>query len=385
METFETYLQNWPATRRKEGFQKATREQVLSVLGREHLKPADFLTLLSPAALDLLEPLAQRAHELTLRYFGRAVCLFTPLYISDVCTNQCRYCGFNAKNKQPRRHLSVDEAYAEALYLHRQGHRNILLLTGDAPKLSSPRYIADVVRRIKPLFASVGIEVYSLTEDEYRLVVNAGADSMTMFQETYSPGLYAWLHPVGPKHDYSFRLNAPQRAAEAGMRSLGVGGLLGLESFEQDAFATGLHAWWLSRYYPGVDVGISIPRICPHEGQFEVEHAVDDRHLVQYVAALRCFLPRATITCSTRESATMRDHLIPIGVTRVSAGVSTAVGGRATENTQNPGQFEITDRRSLPEMVDAIRKIGYQSVIKDWEDPTASSVGTACLAAAEGQ
>ncbi|MBQ9452081.1 MAG: 2-iminoacetate synthase ThiH [Desulfovibrio sp.] len=373
METFQEYLAAWPAERRDAVAAGARETYVPALLQREHLRPEDFLILLSPAAAPHLEAMARRAHELTLRYFGRAVNIFTPLYISDVCTNQCRYCGFNAKNPQKRRHLSVDEAAAEAGVIADRGFQHILLLTGDARKVSSPEYIAAVVRRIKPRFASVGIEVYSLTTEEYADMVQAGVDSMTMFQETYSPELYAWLHPVGPKHDYGFRLNAPQRAAEGGMRSIGVGALLGLESFVRDAFATGLHAWWLQRRYPGVDVSVSIPRICPHEGSFTVQHAVDDRLFVQYVTALRCFLPRAGITCSSRESAFMRDHLVPIGVTRVSAGVSTAVGGRATENLHNPGQFEITDRRSLEEMVASLSGIGYQAVLKDWEDPTALS------------
>lgn len=374
MEQFREFLQAWPAERRAELVARATPDAVAAMLDkleRHWLSPEDFLVLLSPAAEGHLEAMAQKAHALTLRYFGRAVSIFTPLYISDVCTNQCRYCGFNARNKQPRRHLSVDEAAAEAFAIADLGFQHILLLTGDAPRVSTPEYIAEVVRRIKPRFASVGIEVYSQTEENYRLLVDAGVDSMTMFQETYNPELYAWLHPAGPKRDYGFRLSAPERAARAGMRSLGVGALLGLESFEQDAFATGLHAWWLQRRFPGVELSVSIPRICPHEGEFEVTHGVDDRHLVQYVTALRCFLPRAGITCSSRESAFMRDHLVPVGVTRVSAGVSTAVGGRATEDLHNPGQFEITDHRSLEQMMAALAANGYQPVLKDWEDPAA--------------
>ncbi|MBO4334456.1 MAG: 2-iminoacetate synthase ThiH [Desulfovibrio sp.] len=378
MSSFHDLLMTWPAERRRAVVESISTDQVQRALHKDSLSPTDFLALLSPCAAEHLEAIAQRAHALTLQYFGHAVNLFTPLYISDVCTTQCRYCGFNARNQQKRTHLSPEAAAAEAKLLHDQGHRHLLLLTGDAPKLSSPAYLGEVVERIKPLFASVGIEVYALTEEEYAMLVAKGVDSMTMFQETYDPALYAWLHPVGPKHDYRFRLDAPQRAAKAGMRSVGVGALLGLTPFEQDTFATGLHAWWLERNYPGVDIGLSIPRICPHEGSFEVQHAVDDRHFVQYVMALRCFLPRCSITCSTRESAVMRDHLIPLGVTRVSAGVSTAVGGRATQEASPTGQFEITDHRSLPEMIAAIRAIGYQAVIKDWEDPTASSAATAC-------
>ncbi|MBO4369101.1 MAG: radical SAM protein, partial [Desulfovibrio sp.] len=156
MAVFADYLAEWPQERRSEFVQSVTPEKVLAVLQKDVLDCKDFLTLLSPCALEYLEPIAQKAHAITLRYFGRAVNLFTPLYISDVCTNQCRYCGFNAKNTQKRTHLSVDEVYQEALALHAAGHRHILLLTGDAPKLSSPAYIGDCVRAIKPLFASIG-------------------------------------------------------------------------------------------------------------------------------------------------------------------------------------------------------------------------------------
>lgn len=372
MQSFEGLLAEWPHERVAAAQAEATREGVLAVLeksSRGWLAPQDFLTLLSPAAAELLENLAVRANALTTQYFGRAVSIFTPLYISDVCTNHCRYCGFNAENGQKRRHLSVPEAVAEAMAIADLGFQHILILTGDAPKLSSPRYMADVISRIRGSFSSIGIEVYSLTQDEYAMLIENGVDSMTMFQETYNPGLYAWLHPRGPKHDYAFRLNAPGRAAAAGMRSIGIGALLGLDEFARDAFYTGLHAWWLQRSYPGVDVSVSIPRICPHEGSFAVQNGVSDRQLAQYVTALRCFLPRAGITCSSRESAYMRNHLLPLGVTRVSAGVSTAVGGRATEDLHNPGQFEITDSRSLGEMMADLTALGYQPVLKDWQDP----------------
>lgn len=368
MRDFAQVLEAWPKQTPNAG-----SEQIRSILAKAEdsiLEPEDFRLLLSPAAEDLLEEIAQCAHRITIRNFGRAVNIFTPLYISDVCTNQCRYCGFNARNKQKRRHLTTDEASAEACAIAKLGFKHILLLTGDAPRLSSPEYIASVVRKIKPHFASIGIEVYSLSEDEYKLLIDAGVDSMTMFQETYNPSLYEWLHPAGPKHDYKYRLNAPQRAANAGMRSIGIGALLGLDSFEDDAFATGLHAWWLQKEFPALEISISIPRICPHEGQFDITNAVTDRQLAQYVMALRCFMPRAGITCSSRESAFMRDHLVPLGVTRVSAGVSTAVGGRATPDLHNPGQFEITDHRSLSQMMADLQSLGYQPVLKDWEDPS---------------
>lgn len=368
MQTFVDYLAPLSREDRQARAASVTSADVAAVLQRDTLRPEDFFVLLSPPAQEYLEAMARRSQAETLRYFGRAVNLFTPLYVSDYCTNQCRYCGFNARNDLQRCHLSVDEAEIEARVIAASGLGHVLLLTGDARKLSSPEYIAAIAKRIKPMFASVGVEVYSMTEDEYRLLLDNGVDSMTMFQETYNPELYAWLHPVGPKSDYTFRCNAPGRAASAGMRSVGIGALLGLDNFIHDAYLTGLHANWLQNTYPGTDVAVSVPRMCPHEGSFEVKHTVDDRQFVQYITALRCFLPRVTITVSTRENATMRDNLIPLGVTRISAGVSTAVGGRELEQS-NDGQFEISDLRSVEAVIADLASLGYQAVCKDWESP----------------
>ncbi len=376
MSTFQEFWLALDREERERDCAAMTAEDVRRALAAEELAPRDFLALLSPAAEPFLEDMAQKAREVTRRYFGYAVNVFTPLYISDVCTNHCRYCGFNVNNHHPRKHLSVDQAVAEALAIRAEGFEDILVLTGEAPRLSSPEYIAEVIRRIKPHFASIGIEVYALSEEDYRLMVEAGVNNMTMFQETYYPELYAWLHPAGPKSVYSWRLEAPERAGRAGMRSLGVGALLGLDRLEHDGFATGMHAWWLQRRFPGTDICASIPRICAHEGSFAIPHELDDRRFVQYVTALRLFLPRVSITCSSRESADMRNHLVDICVNRVSAGVSTAVGGHV-EGTETPPQFEITDRRSMTAMAADLAARGLQIVYKDWEDPSAGNPGLA--------
>lgn len=373
MQNFIDYMQDFSREQRESRAALTSPADVAAALERDQLRTEDFFTLLTPAAQEYLEPMARRSHAETLRYFGRAVNMFTPLYVSDHCTNQCRYCGFNARNTLQRRHLNVDEAEIEAKAIAATGLGHVLLLTGDARHISSPKYIADIAKRIKPLFASVGVEVYSMTEEEYRLLIDNGVDSLTMFQETYNAELYAWLHPAGPKRDYAFRCNAPARAAAAGMRSVGIGALLGLDNFIHDAFLTGLHAHWLQQNFSGTDISVSVPRMCPHEGSFEVKHAVDDKQFVQYITALRCFLPRAGITVSTREKAPLRDNLIPLGVTRVSAGVSTAVGGRELEKS-NDGQFEISDHRSVDEMIAALNACGYQAVCKDWESPEAWAV-----------
>ncbi len=373
MKSFVSYLELWNRERREKIMEQATEAKIQAALERDHLQLEDFLLLLHEKALPFLEHMARRAQGEALRHFGRAVHLFTPLYLSDYCTNQCRYCGFNAKNKHNRRHLSLEEAEAEAKSIAATGLGHILLLTGDARKISSPEYIGQVAKRIKPYFASIGIEVYAMSVEEYAMLVNQGVDSMTLFQETYNEELYAYLHPKGPKSDFSYRLHAPERAVDGGMHSINVGALLGLDKLEHDGFCTALHAWWLQRHEAGVEVAVSVPRMCPHEGNFAVPHTLDDKRFVQYITALRCFLPRIGITVSSRESAYMRDHIVPLGVTRVSAGVSTIVGGRATESGTT-GQFEISDERSAAQMTEALAKAGYQAVCKDWQNAHVQSL-----------
>lgn len=374
-----------------------TAEDVARVLRKERLAPHDLLTLLSPAAATQLEAMASRARELTVRHFGRTIQLFTPLYLSNHCTNQCRYCGFNARNHIPRQRLTDEEIVAEGRAIAATGLRHLLLLTGDARQVSGPDYIAHAARLLAPLFPSLSVEVYSLTEEEYALLVDAGIDGMTMFQETYNEALYPDLHPAGPKRDYHFRLGAPERAARAGMRGVGLGALLGLDDWRRDAFFTALHGHWLQRSYPYVDVSFSVPRLRPHAGAFQPAHAVSDRDLVQVILAYRIFMPSAGITVSTRERADLRDNLIPLGVTRMSAGVSTAVGGHAVrkdghaahKDTEGQGdgdeatpQFEISDPRSADEMAAAIAARGYQPVYKDWESVLDGGYGCGIACAA---
>ena len=264
---FSDILPEWPLDAVEEGLASATETDVLSALelaanGRR-LSARDFMALLSPAASLHLETMARIARDVTIRQFGRSIQLFTPLYLANYCTNQCVYCGFNTKNHIHRSMLTMEEVESEGKAIAATGLRNILLLTGDAPRLTGPAYIAEAARRLRPYFPSIGVEVYSMSEDEYRMLVDAGVDSFTMFQETYNEELYLKLHPAGPKRDFRFRLNAPDRAARAGMRSVNVGALLGLDQWRRDAFYTGLHADWIQAAYPGVDIAVSAPRMRP--------------------------------------------------------------------------------------------------------------------------
>ncbi len=346
--------------------ERVTDTDVRRALANRVPSVEDYLALLSPAAAGLLEPMAQQAQQLTLQHFGRTIHLFTPLYLSNYCTNQCVYCGFNTCNGIRRAKLDDAQIRREGEAIAATGLKNLLLLTGEAPKKASVEYIGNAARLLRDLFPSIGVEIFALTEEEYAHLVACGVDSFTLFQETYNPALYADLHPGGPKRDFAFRLDAPERACKAGMRVVNIGALLGLDEWRRDAFFTGLHIAYLQRTYPQTDFAISIPRMRPHAGAFQPTSVVSDRELVQIMLAQRIFLPRCGLTLSTREPAELRDHLIPLGVTRMSAGVCTAVGGHADAD-ETEGQFEISDPRSVDEMCAVIRSKGYQPVFKDWE------------------
>jgi len=349
----------------EERFRAVTTNEAQKVLGGETIDEKGFEALLSPAADACLESMARRAHELTLRRFGRTISLFTPLYVSNHCANHCRYCGFAAPNAIPRARLNLDEVQAEGRAIAATGLKHLLLLTGEAPRQAGVDYLEDCVRVLRPMFPSISLEVFPMDVEDYRRLVRTGVDGLTVFQETYDPKLYAQLHPAGPKRDYAFRLDTPQRGAEAGMRVVNIGALLGLSDWRKEIFATGLHAAWLQKRYPGVDVAVSLPRMRPHAGAFQPARPVSDRELVQAMTALRIFLPRLSITISTRETPEFRDNILPLGVTRMSAGVSTAVGGHAKAG--QTGQFEISDSRSVAEMTAKLQSLGYQPVFKDWE------------------
>jgi 2-iminoacetate synthase len=271
--------------------------------------------------------------------------------------------------------LGAAEVEQEAAWIAATGLRRILALTGDAPARTGAAYLAECVTILARHFPSVGIEVPSLSVDEYALVVKAGVDGMTMFQETYNRELYRSLHPAGPKRDFHWRLDAPERAVLGGVRAVNLGPLLGLDDWRRDVFFAGLHLRFLQSRYPYLEVSVSLPRMrpCGEAPDSAAERAfrpleVTDADLVQALAALRCFLPQCGVTLSTREPARLRDRLIPIGVTRVSAGVSTAVGGHAVrkEGADTAPQFDISDPRSVDEMARAVARLGYQPVFTDW-------------------
>ncbi len=345
--------------------QKADIADVKRALAKESILPEELAVLLSPAAAGCLEEMARKAKDNTLRHFGNAIILYAPLYLSNYCVNNCLYCGFNVHNRMERRKLTIEEVAREAESISQSGIRHILLLTGESRKHSSVEYIKDCIKEAAKYFTSISIEVYPLEVDEYRMLVENGCDGLTIYQEVYDEDMYGVMHPGGPKRDYRYRLDTPERGCKGGMRSLGVGALLGLGDWRAEAFYTAMHAYYLNKNYPEVEISVSLPRIRPHCGSFSVPHPVNDREFVQIMLAFRIFLPHVGITISTRERAELRDNLIGLGVTRMSAGSVTEVGGYSSK--RGDGQFEVSDDRSVEEIRQMLYNKGYQPVFKDWQ------------------
>ncbi|MFZ5969619.1 MAG: 2-iminoacetate synthase ThiH [Bacillota bacterium] len=349
----------------REYFDSITEKNIEEIIGKDRIDQWDFLALLSPTASKYLETVAQRAHQLSQQHFGRTILLYTPMYLSNFCVNRCVYCSFNTDNKIGRKKLTMEEIEQEAKVIAASGLKHILILTGESRAKTPVSYIAEAVGVLRKYFDAISIEIYPLKEEEYRQVIEAGVDGLTIYQEVYHEATYDRLHLSGPKKDYHFRVDAPEWACRAGIRSVNVGALLGLYDWRQEAFVTGLHANYLQNKYTDVEVSVSLPRIRPHIGGFSDIYSVEDKDLVQIMLALRLFLPRAGITISTRERQGLRDHLIPLGVTKMSAGVSTEVGGHSSD-TKSESQFEISDTRNVNEIRQAILSKGYQPIFKDW-------------------
>lgn len=347
-------------------YKTVTEDDVLRVINKENLSGQDLLVLLSGQAEKHLELMARRAQQLTFQRFGRVIFIYAPLYLANYCENQCVYCGFNTKNRIARKKLSLQEVEEEARLLAATGLRHVLILTGESREYSPVAYIKQCVEVLKRYFTSITIEIYPLEAYEYKELIDAGVDGLTIYQEVYNENIYGSLHLSGPKRNYRYRLDAPERACSVSVRSVNIGALLGLEDWKKEAFITGLHARYLQDKYLDTEIGVSLPRIRPHKGSFQPKYQVSDRNMVQILLAFRLFMPRAGITISTRERAGFRDNLIGLGVTRMSAGSSTEVGGYGlSEKTES--QFSISDERSVQEIKEIIYRKGFQPVFKDWQ------------------
>ena len=326
------------------------------------------LVLVSPAAEYYLEKMAQLAQQLTMQRFGRTIRLYAPLYLSNYCMNSCRYCGFNKENKSERLRLTIEQAVSEADIIASGGFRDILLVSSEDKKFVSIDYLTELARKLREKFSSISIEVYQMSTAEYDKLFEAGIEGVTLYQETYNRKAYTHYHPSGPKSDYDNRLNGPDSIAAAGMREIGLGVLLGLTDWRTETLALGEHAHYLIKRYWQSHVSFSFPRLRPayKVGGSQFKRLLSDKNLVQMIMALRLCFADAGLVLSTRESAELRDRLIKVGITKVSAGSKTCPGGYS-RLTNAIEQFEIDDTRSPAQVADMIRAQGFEPVWKDWD------------------
>ncbi|MDB6129963.1 MAG: 2-iminoacetate synthase [Verrucomicrobiales bacterium] len=372
---------------------QATAEQVRTATAKRGLTLEDFAVLISPAGSGELELLGRRSKQLTEQRFGKTIRLFAPLYLSNECINNCKYCGFSRDNAILRVTLSTDEVLREARSLKGDGFRNILLVAGEHPKFVSSNYMRDCVKILQNEIPSISLEIGPLDEGPYRELVEAGAEGLVVYQETYDRAVYDEMHTAGPKKDFNYRLETAERAYRAGFRRLGIGALFGLSDWRMEALCVAAHAAYLMKHCWKSVITISLPRLRPCAGEFQPLTLLNDREFTQLICAFRLFLPDAGIVLSTREPAKLRDGLMGLGITLISAGSHTEPGGytgagkdklhHTRKGVMVPaneaavklegklfeatGQFEIADERSASEMASVITRMGYDPVWKDWE------------------
>ena len=314
-----------------------------------------------------IEQLAQKARETSIRYFGRTVSIYAPLYLSNYCENYCLYCGFHSQKNISRKQLTCDEIREEMYHLSSCGIQSVLLLTGESRTKTPVSYIKEAVDIARNYFANISIEVYPMETVEYEELFSAGVDGVTIYQETYNTERYHALHVKGKKSDYEYRVQTPERIAKAGIRMINMGVLLGLTEPIEDLYHLFLHIEQMERQYPGVEYGISFPRVIPINDSIQY-WPIPDVFLIKSICIARLMFPRVGITLSTREKAFIRDHAINLGVTKISAASRTSVGGYSItpDNPDEDGQFEVMDKRSIDDIVQMLKLKGFDPVFTDW-------------------
>ncbi len=323
--------------------------------------------ILGDARPESVEELAQEAARVTRQHFGRTISLYAPVYLSNFCSSHCTYCGFHALNKIKRIKLSPEEMRKEMQHIHAQGIRNVLMLTGESYKHTPLEYLKVAAQIAGEFFQGIALEVHPMQTEEYKELFSAGVDGITVYQETYDRKRYAEVHLSGYKKDYDFRYGTPKRAAEGGMRQINMGILLGLSDLAADLIALFEHLRMMERSYPGVEYGVSFPRLRNIKDQEFARGDIDDTTFIKIICLTRILFPRMGINLSTREDAQLRDNILELGITRMSAGSNTSVGGYSLldEQEQDP-QFDIKDERSVADVVALLKKKNFDPVFTDW-------------------
>ena len=366
MKTFKTVFDNYDWETIKTKIYSTTSIEVEYALAKNKRSLDDFLALISPAAQPYLEQMAQLAHELTKKRFGKTIQMYAPLYLSNECQNICTYCGFSLDNKIKRKTLNESEITLEIEVLKKAGFDHVLLVTGEANQTVNIHYFLKAITQIKNDFSTISAEVQPLSTEEYKQLHDAGVYSILVYQETYHRDVYKQYHIKGKKSNFDFRLETPDRIGTAGIHKIGLGVLLGLEDWRTDSFFNALHLDYLQKTYWQTKYAVSFPRLRPAEGVIEPNFIMDDKDLTQLICAYRLWNEDLEISISTRENEKFRNNIIPIGVTSMSAGSKTNPGGYVVD-PQSLEQFEISDERSAAEIAKIISSKGYEPVWKDWD------------------
>ena len=325
------------------------------------------LMLISPAAENFIEQMAQITHQLTLQRFGKTVRLYAPMYLSNLCINDCVYCGFNKSHKFPRIRLTIEQALAEAETIAKEGFKDLLLVSSEDKNFITVNYLAELASKLRPKFSSLSVEIYQMSTEEYAKLFAAGIEGVTLYQETYDRETYRKYHPAGPKADYDYRLSAADSFGQAGMREIGLGALLGLDDWRLETLALAEHAHYLMKRYWKSRVSFSFPRLRPAKDVDSAQfNLLSDKNLVQMILALRLCFADAGMTISTREPAHLRDQFVKLGITRMSAGSKTNPGGYST-HADSVSQFDIDDSRSPAQIAAMLKSHGLEPVWKDWD------------------
>lgn len=350
----------------------ATPADVIKVLGklkktRKPISPEELGILISPAATPFIEEMAVLSRHVTQERFGKTISLYIPMYVSNACTNKCVYCGFNHDNPFTRVTLTEEEVENECKAIRQLGpFENILIVAGEYPTVCGVDYIERVLKVCRRYFHNLSIEVQPMRAKDYKRLAENGLYGVICFQETYNREAYKKYHPRGMKSHFDWRLNGFDRMGEAGIHKIGLGALLGLEDWRGDVVMMARHLRYLQKKYWRSRYSVNFPRLCPSESGFKARCTLSDKDLVQLIVAFRLFDPDVDISISTRENSALRDHLVQLGVSSMSAGSKTEPGGYYTY-PEALEQFATTDSRTPREVEKAIINQGYQPVWKDWD------------------
>ena len=347
--------------------ESSDKRAIQSAILSENPSERELALMLSPAAGEFLELMAQRAQAITRRHFGRTISLFTPLYLSNFCNGGCLYCGIAADRRAKRAVLDEVQLRHEMEAIQAMHLEELVLLTGERMPEADLPYLRDCVAIAGEYIHNVNVEVFPMAEEEYRSLADAGCTGVTLYQETYDQVAYEKMHRWGDKRDFFNRLDAPDRALRGGLRTIGIGALLGLSDPRFDLLCTYRHAKYLLKNYWQAGVSISFPRIQPQLGGFQADHPVDERMLAQYVFALRICLPEIPLVLSTREPQRVRNGMAGVGISKMSVGSKTTVGGYSDGSEESTEQFSISDERNIPEFCDMLRAKGLDPVFKNWD------------------